>query len=176
MTDVFIERRLPERLTEQGLQAIAEKFEVCGSIHRVTWQASMLSAAADELFCHFQAPDVESVRIAMRTANAPPGNIWPCRVHDAYGVGPAELARVAAIVVHEFDEPAGFGARELQDVVDLGCFQLHRVRLLRSYLALDGRRMVALYQAADAESVRLVQRRAGMPEERVIPVRRFAPG
>jgi hypothetical protein len=173
MNDVFIERRLPEPLTGDGLQAIVGRFDGCREVHRVTWRGSLLSSAADELFCHFQAPDAESVRIATR--EGPPGRLWPCQVQDAAGVGPEDLERVTAIVVHAFDEPAGFGARQLREVIDLGCFQLHRVRLLRSYLATDGRRMVALYQAPDAESVRLAQRRAGLPADRVLAVRRFSP-
>ena len=43
---------------------------------------------------------------------------------------------------------------QVLDEVDMGCFQLHRVRLLRSYLSNDGLRMLCLYRAPDAESER----------------------
>jgi hypothetical protein len=80
------------------------------------------------------------------------------------------------LVLHAFDEPATFGAREMQLRVDMGCFTLHRVRLLRSFLSTDGLRLLAMYAAPDAESVRIAQRRAGLPADRIVAVRRFAPG
>jgi len=175
MTDVFIERQLPEALTTEGMAAIAASFGQCLAIHRVTWRGSLLSADGRELFCHFVAPDAESVRLAMRQAGAPPGRAWACRVQDAPGTADADLADTTAIVLHAFPEPASFGARELQERVDTGCFHAHRVRLLRSYLSVDGQRLVALYRAPDAESVRIAQRGAGLPPDRVVAVRRFAP-
>ena len=42
-------------------------------------------------------------------------------------------------------------------------FEIHRVRRVRTYLSLDRRRMFSLYQAPDAESVRVAQREANMP-------------
>jgi hypothetical protein len=46
------------------------------------------------------------------------------------------------------------------------CLQAHGVRLLKSYLSRDRRRMTCLFEAADAESVRLAQEKAGAPFER----------
>ena len=48
----------------------------------------------------------------------------------------------------------------------MGCFQIHRVRLLRSYLSADRLRMICLYHAPDAESVRVAQRQSGLPADR----------
>jgi len=42
-----------------------------------------------------------------------------------------------------------------------GCFDLHRVTWIRSFLAEDGGRMLCWYRAADAESVRLALRQLG---------------
>ncbi|HSB35744.1 MAG TPA: nickel-binding protein, partial [Thermoanaerobaculia bacterium] len=47
------------------------------------------------------------------------------------------------------------------------CLEAHGVRFVKTYLSRDRRRMVCLYEAADAESVRLAQEKAGMPFERV---------
>ncbi len=46
----------------------------------------------------------------------------------------------------------------------LGCLEVHRVQWLRSYLATDGRRMLCMYRAPDAESVRLVLRQQGFTD------------
>ena len=175
MTDVLVQRRLSQPVTETDMRDIAAILGSCVGIHRVTWCASLLATDGSEMFCHFQAADAESVRIAMRQSGAPPGDAWACRVQDAPGLRDDELAAVKAVVAHAFAEPAVFGARELQGAIDAGCFQRHGVRLLRSYLSADGLRMIGLYQAPDAESIRVAQREAGLSVDRVVPVRRYAP-
>lgn len=42
-----------------------------------------------------------------------------------------------------------------------GCFGLHRVEWLHSFLAVDGRRMLCWYRAPDAESARIALRELG---------------
>jgi hypothetical protein len=46
------------------------------------------------------------------------------------------------------------------------CRTMHRVRFLRMMLSRDGRRSICEYEAPDAESVRLVNERLGLPFER----------
>ena len=71
------------------------------------------------------------------------------------------------VVEREFPEPAVFD--EIQAVEDAGawCLDLHQVRFVRTYFSSDRQRMICLYEAPDAESVRLSQRRIGLPFERV---------
>jgi hypothetical protein len=47
------------------------------------------------------------------------------------------------------------------------CLDLHQVRYLQSYLSYDRLRMVCLFEAPDAESVRIASRKVGIPFERV---------
>lgn len=47
------------------------------------------------------------------------------------------------------------------------CHDAHRVRYLRSYVSLDGLRLICEYEAPDAESVRRSNQRAGLAYERV---------
>ncbi len=49
----------------------------------------------------------------------------------------------------------------LQRLAIHACLELHHVRWLKSWVAADGQRMLCWYQAADAESVRLVLRQQG---------------
>jgi hypothetical protein len=135
----------------------------------------MLSSDGTDMFCHFRGPDAESVRIAMQQGGASPGRAWACHFQDAPGATPADLAAVNVLVGHSFDIPATFGDRHVSDAVDMGCFEVHRVRLVRSYLSTDRRRMFTLYRAPDAESVRLAQHAAGLPPDPLWAVRRFAP-
>ena len=48
-----------------------------------------------------------------------------------------------------------------------GCSDLHRVFLRKSYLSPDGLRMLCVYEAPDAETVRQLQRSNGLPYDRV---------
>ncbi|HET7794533.1 MAG TPA: nickel-binding protein [Rhizobacter sp.] len=174
-TDIFMERLWPQPQTDADMQTMMEAMG-CLNIHRITWCGSLLSADGREMFCHFRGPDAESLRIVMRSMPLPPGRIWACTVQDTRPeLGAAELARANVIVGHEFDSPADYAARELSEKVNMGCFQLHRVRRVRSYLSTDRLRMFSLYEAPDAESVRVVQRQAELPPDRVWAVRRFSP-
>jgi hypothetical protein len=71
------------------------------------------------------------------------------------------------IVERAFETPVTFDEMRAQGARFGWCLDQHGVRFLRSYLAADGLRMICLYEAPDAESVRQVNRQAGMPFERV---------
>ncbi len=51
--------------------------------------------------------------------------------------------------------------REDREGID-ACLRAYQVSLLHSYVAPDGRRMICVYQAPDAESVRQALRRVGV--------------
>jgi hypothetical protein len=174
MTDVFVERRFDQPMTDSDMQALMANAG-CLVIHRVAWQASLLSSSGKEMFCHFRGPDAESVRIAMQLGGAPAGRTWACSVQDAPGATATDLAAANVLVGHRFEAPADFGDRQMSDAVHMGCFELHRVRRVRSYLSADRRQMFSLYRAPDAESVRLAQHAAGLPPDPLWAVRRFAP-
>ncbi len=71
------------------------------------------------------------------------------------------------IVERSFGEP--IQSDEIQAMKDRGggCAEAYGVRFLRSFFSTDRRRMICLYEALDADSVREVQRKAGLPFERV---------
>jgi hypothetical protein len=176
MNDVFVERQWEVPVTQEMLQQFMATAAGCLRIHRVQWLGTCLSTDGKDMFCHFRGPDAESVRIAIaQSGGAPASRSWPCTVLDAPEATPGDLEKANVLIGHSFDEPAQFGAREIRDDVDMGCFHLHRVRLLRSYLSADRRRMFTVYLAPDAESARLAQRESGLPSDRIWPVRRYAP-
>ena len=67
------------------------------------------------------------------------------------------------VVERSFDQPVAF--EDLQAIEERGawCLEAHGVRFERTYFSRDRRRMVCVYEAPDAESVRLAQQKAGMP-------------
>ena len=175
MTDVFVERRWDDPRTEADLQRMIEDAAGCLETHRCVWRGSLLSADARDLVCHYTAPDAESVRLALRDARAVPGKVWAGTVHDAPHFTDSDLDKANVLVARRFEEPADFDTIQAREDAGSGCLELHRVRFVRTLFSRDRKRMICLYEAPDAESVRLAQREAEMPVERVWPCRRFTP-
>jgi len=134
----------------------------CFDLYQVAWQGSFLSADGRTMVCSFVAPDVESARVALRKTGADTRRLWAASVHDAPSAGNPNV-----IVERSFSAPDTF--ERLKAIVDTKawCLEQHRVNWARSFLSSDGRRMLCLYEAPDAESVRLAQREAELPVDTV---------
>jgi cation diffusion facilitator CzcD-associated flavoprotein CzcO len=63
----------------------------------------------------------------------------------------------------------------LRRLVRLACLDLYRIEWRRSYLAVDGARMLCWYRSPDAETVRLILRQQGTPDASVWPTEVFGP-
>lgn len=70
------------------------------------------------------------------------------------------------MVERDFDSPVAF--EDIQSIEDAGawCLEAHHVTFLKTFFSSDRRRMLCLYEAPDAESVRLAERKAGVPFDR----------
>lgn len=172
MTDVVVERVYPEGASDDALMRNFRQSLFCLDLHRVQWRRSYLSADRRELVCHFAARDAESVRLALRQSEVlRQGRVWAATVHDEPGatddglLQAGVLACRAARPADRFDLPEPVGQ----------CLLTHRVTPVRSYLSSDRRRLVGLYRAPDAESVRLALRDAGAELERVWVCRHLHP-
>lgn len=72
-------------------------------------------------------------------------------------------SRERIVVERSFEEAKAFDELQRAELAVAWCLEQHGVQFLRSYLSLDGRSMVCLYDAPDAESVRETQRRGSLP-------------
>jgi hypothetical protein len=176
VADIFLERDFMPPLDDAGFNALLEAAAPCVGIHRVEWQLSMMSLDGSKLFCRFVAPDAESVRLALNKAGADTRDAWAGTVHDAPGVPEVEHQQANVLVRRRFSEPVVLD--DLQAIEDRGawCLELRNVKFLRTFFSIDRRRMVCLYRAPDAESVRQAQLQAGMPLEDVWAFRPRGPG
>lgn len=163
MTDLFLERRFrrpmtPERVIEQALEAYE-----CLDMHRVRWEASYLAAGGSRMICWFRAPDAESARIALRGINADLSVLWPGAVYDKPGSDASDIERAKVLVERSFE--GGASLQDIQAIEDAGahCLEIRDVSFKRTFHSLNGERMICLYDAPDAESVREAQREAGVP-------------
>jgi len=173
MTDVFLERAFEQPLTEGDVRAIAEESGWCFDLHKVNWHGSFLSSDGRRMVCWFDGPDAESARLALRKAKADMRILWSGTVHDAPGLTDATAANV--LVERSFDAPVTLESiQEIEDAAS-GCLAAHHVAFVRTFFSRDRRRMICLYRAPDAESVRVAQRQADMPVDRIWAFRRIGP-
>lgn len=177
MNDAILEREFDTPMTPGDFGEMLVRSAGCFGLHRVDWQHSMLAAGGMKLVCWLRSLDLESVRIVLRSGDGDISDIWPgaetsvelwrSEVLDAPDAD-AEAIRGANVVVERrFDGPVALA--EIQAIEDAGasCLEMRNVRFLRTFFSADRQRMLCLYSAPDAESVRQAQREAGMPVERV---------
>lgn len=69
------------------------------------------------------------------------------------------------VVERLFEEPLDLDFEALKKRA-ASCPEAHRVRYLRAYVSSDRRRMVCIFEATDAETVRVLNRHVGVPMER----------
>ena len=82
-----------------------------------------------------------------------------------------------AIVVVErsFEEPTEFERLLALERAAHWCFEQQRVRWLRSFQSHDARHQICIYEAPDAEAVRVSQRTAELPFDDLWSGQRFSP-
>lgn len=161
MIQVILERSFAVPLSPEDFQHMTEVGARCMPLYRVNWHESLLAGRGDRLVCRFEAPDTEAVRQAFRESEARSRQAWAATVHDTGRGGKANV-----LVERRFAEAAVLDELQAREDAFAGCLELHRVTFLRTFFSLDRRRMLCLYRAPDAESVRITQDTAGMPVER----------
>jgi len=163
MTDLVLERKFAAALTPADVMAMAVEAAGCFGIHRIEWNMSLLAGSGRRLACWFTAPDMESARIAMRKSNIDASVVWPCDVYAGPALSEQDLQSANVLVERSFDESVSL--QDIQAIEDAGahCLEIRNVRFIRTFFSRDRKRMLCLYAAPDAESVRAAQREAGVP-------------
>lgn len=170
MAHIVMEREFNPPLDEHAFRDMLQNLDDCVRIYRAHWQESLLAADGSALTCCFDAPDAESVRMLSRGDASTHKSVWAGTAHAADRPGRANV-----VVERRFDEPVTLDALQaIEDAADW-CLRQHKVTFLRTYFSADRRNMICLYQAPDAESVRLAQQQANMPVDRVWACRNFTP-
>lgn len=171
MTDMVLARRFPAPLHDRDLQRMTDTVAACLALHGVEWRQSLLSVDGTRMLCHFHAPDAECVRLALRQAEGEVLALCPASVHDAPAPPPAPAN---VVVERRFKDAVRLADIQAIETAHAWCLEARRVRFLRTYFAWSRQQMWCLYRAPDAESVRVAQRQAGMPLQRVWGCRAIA--
>jgi hypothetical protein len=170
MTVVVVEREYENAITEQDIAAMAQEGGSCLSLYAIDWIESFLSASGKLLVCQFRAPDAETTRTALRQLGITPKAVWPASLHEA---GSDQSPNV--MVERRFEQAISLEALQAQEDASAFCLEAHNVSFVRTLFSLDRKRMLCLYHAPDAQSVREAQRKADMPVERVWACREIRP-
>jgi hypothetical protein len=70
------------------------------------------------------------------------------------------------LVERRFEQPVELGDIKSLAIAGSRCFEAYDVHFLKTFFSRDGRRMLCLYQAPDAEAVRIAESQAKVPYER----------
>lgn len=162
-TNLFLERKFSPPRQPGDVLASAVRSAECFGMHKVNWSWSFLSFDGGRMLCLFSAPDMESARIAMRQNEIDATVLWRGTLHYAPDAIAGSERRAKVLVERSFSEPVEM--QRIQAIEDAGinCLESRRVQAVCSYFSVDRKRMICLYAAPDAESVREAQREAGVP-------------
>lgn len=169
-THLFLERSFDPPLAVADVHERVRSSEWCYDLHKVNWHASLLAAGGRTMLCWFEAPDAESARLALRQSGADTRSLWAGTVHE-----PAQPGNGNVVVERIFDSPVEFEQIAALARAGSWCMQTHRAQHVRSFFSANRQRMLCLYGAPDAESVRMAQREAGLPFSAVWAFERIAP-
>ena len=162
MKDVIVERAFDPPATMEDFFAMAQKGLGCLTLYNIEWQKSFLSENGKQLVCHFRAADTETVRTALRQLGHSITAAWPATQHDALTDKAPNV-----LVERRFEDPVSVEAIQSIEDAGIGCLNRLNVTFIETLFSEDKKRMLCLYHAPDAESVRTAQREAGVPLDRV---------
>lgn len=175
MSDVFYLRPLDPPATPEAVLAMGAESGSCFDLHRVDWAESFLATDGARMLCRYRAPDAESARLALKQLGSDMNAVWAGSVFTAENVDNETLTNATVLVERSWDQPVELADIQAIEVAGAWCLENHHVTFLRSFFATDHKHMVCLYAAPDAESVRLAQRQAEMPVDRVWSFQHIVP-
>jgi len=171
---VVVVRRFDTPQTFEPLQAAEERVAWCLEQHQVRFLRSYLSFDGRSMLCLYEAPDAESVRITQAKAGLPVESAWSATARRFREGHAAPEGRSTVVVERAFDAAV---TAEVVDAMFAGgtdCLDRHDALPIVSHVAKDGRRIVCVFDAPDAESVRVANRQIGVPVTRAWPARHYA--
>jgi hypothetical protein len=168
MEIVVVERAFEVPAVLSELQAAEDAVAWCLQQYRVSFVHSYVSLDKRSAICIYRAPDAESVVSTQRTAGLPVLRAWSADVitneQRQFGARP-NMATV--LVERDFDRP--LTRQDIQASFEQGksCFNIHRAEWLQSYHSRSGTRLLCVYEAPDAESLRIAARDLGDGSPRI---------
>ena len=165
MEIVLVERRFETPVDFESIQSIESAGAGCLRAHQVTCVQTFFSRDRKRMLCLYQAPDAESVRVAERKAGVPFDRAWACERIGGQSAEVTAGSRVHVVAERCFTEPiTPQDVRRIQ-AGSTSCLETNDAAYLESYLSRDGRSMVCVFLAPDAESLRRAGRMLQIHDE-----------
>jgi len=175
MEYVVVERTLTTPFDVDSLRECARSGKGCLDLHGVRYGRAYMRPDGLRLFCVFRASDTEAVRVANRQLGMPFDRAYPASFHEP-PEGPAiEHGASVVLVERTFGEPVHFADIQEQEERGAWCLDLHDVRFVHTFFSSDRQRMICIYEAPDAEAVRLANQKTGVPFDTVWTARVVEP-
>lgn len=82
MSCVLVEQTFDPPLTDEEHNRMGKLLDECLAARRAQWVRSCLSTDRSRMVCQFEAPDVESIREAYRSAGVTTVRIWGAELYE----------------------------------------------------------------------------------------------
>jgi len=160
---VLVERHFDRPVLFEDIEALEAAGWNCFKSRGVRYLKSFFSRDGRRMMCLYEAPDAESVRNAESQAKVPYIRAWSCMKLESGSSQTRNSAMEYVVVERLFPESVtpDFVSKALQQ--SGWCLDLHNAEYVESFLGNDGRRMVCLFRAPDAEAVRRANQQGGVP-------------
>jgi hypothetical protein len=171
--DVVVERNFDPPLRAEALEAAARP---CGSGLAklgITWRESLVDRHGRRMLHLFTAPSTAAVRGALRDQTIDSEDVWLAQIN---ALASRATSDNGALIVAERRIALPVRLVDLRTIehVCAWCLEKHRIRLVRMLSSADFTRIVYVFTAPDAESVRWAHRQASLPLDAVWPCREVA--
>jgi len=172
METVIVERLFPSPLSFEDVVAARDNGQWCNDLYGVTHLRAYVDTAGLRTVCVYHAADTESVRQVNHRFGGFHHQIWRGEVHVHGGDldsahGSLRAGETMTVVERTIEPGTKLADLSRREAAGSWCLDQHHVRFLCTYVATGGGRMVCVYAAPDAESVRIAQRTMGMPVDRI---------
>lgn len=160
---VMVERRFENPIKFEDIQSLEIAGWKCFQIRGVRFLKSFFSRDGRRMMCLYEAPDAESVRDAESQAKVPFSRAWTfTKLESSF---PQTRNSDSEIVVVERLFPDSVTPDFVSNALRKSgwCLDLHGAEYVESFLGKDGRRMVCIFRAPDAEAVRRANQQGGVP-------------
>jgi hypothetical protein len=172
--DVFVERLFDPPLRAHEIEAVLQPRRSRLTARGIEWREGFLDRSGRRMLCRFNALDEAAVRHALRLVHVEVSALWAGRAYTPGLLPVPDSTAVSSSLVlaqHQIEHPVTLADLRTVESLCEWCFETHRIRLIRILVSMDFRRIVYLYCAPDAESVRLAHRQAGLGLDHVWPYR-----
>ncbi len=174
MEHIVVERDMAKPMTVEIAAQLYDQGNLCLELYRVNVLRSYIAIDGSRMTCLYQAPDAEAVRHANRRNEHAYREVWKSSLHGP-GHCPPAAGKERVIVERQFDVPVVFDELQAQEDAAGWCLDLHKVSFVETLMSADRKRLLCLYDAPDAESVRTANRQTELPFKRVWTATIFAP-